>query len=203
VINQPCHSWIIYDSFETLCFNKSYPTAFCPSLGDISPFEFLFQMADVSSTSHDGTGHTHTNGLHWEGFPRLLWESLQLFYYTEPPQYDCFTYTAEGVTRCTVKITIPQHPFRAHWQPIEIETFGYRLADTVEAAALEAITAFCEQHPNEVAEYPIGLFPAANYHDPEWSFRVEHCAHLLGDSAGDTVRMMVRFMNAQLRHQEL
>ena len=109
----------------------------------------------------------------------------------------------EGVTRCTVKITIPQHPFRAHWQSIEIETFGYRLADTVEAAALEAITSFCEQHPNEVAEYPIGLFPAANYHDPEWSFRVEHCAHLLGDSTGDTVRMMVRFMNAQLRLQEL
>ena len=54
-----------------------------------------------------------------------------------------------------------------------------------------------------MAEYPIGLFPAADYHDPEWSFRVEHCAHLLGDSAGDTVRMMVRFMNAKLCHQEL
>ena len=49
-----------------------------------------------------------------------------------------------------------------------------------------------------MAEYPIGLFPAADYHDPEWTFRVEHCAHLLGDSARDTVRMMVRFMNAQL-----
>ena len=99
-------------------------------------------------------------------------------------------------------MTIPQHPFRAHWQPIEIEAFGYRLADTVEAA-LEAITTFCEQHPNEVAEYPIGLFPATDYHDPEWSFRVEHCVDLLGDSAGDTVRMMVRFLNAQLRLQEL
>ena len=86
-------------------------------------------------------------------------------------------------------MTIPQHPFRAHWQPIEIEAFGYRFADTFEAAALEAITTFCEQHPNEVAEYPIGLFPATDYHDPEWTFRVEHYAHLLGDSAGDTVRM--------------
>ena len=72
--------------------------------GDISPFEFLFQMADVSGTSLDGAGHAHTNGLHWEGFPRLLWESLQLFYYTEPPQYDCFTYTIERVTHCTVKM---------------------------------------------------------------------------------------------------
>jgi hypothetical protein len=100
-------------------------------------------------------------------------------------------------------MTIPQHPFRAHWQPIEIEAFGYRLNDTIKAAALEAITTFCEQHPNEVAEYPIGLFPAADYHDPEWTFRVEHYAHLLGDSAGDTMCMMVRFMNAQLHLQEL
>ena len=45
------------------------------------------------------------------------WESLQLFCYTEPPQYECFTYIAEGVARCTVKMTIPQHPFRAHVTP--------------------------------------------------------------------------------------
>ena len=54
-----------------------------------------------------------------------------------------------------------------------------------------------------MAEYPIGLFPAVDYYNPEWSFRVEHCAHLLGDSVGDSMRMMVRFMNVQLRHQEL
>ena len=54
-----------------------------------------------------------------------------------------------------------------------------------------------------MAEYPIGLFPAVDYYDPEWCFRVEHCAHLLGDSAGDTMRMMIKFMNAQLCHQEL
>jgi hypothetical protein len=97
-------------------------------------------------------------------------------------------------------MTIPQHPFRAHWQPIEVEAYGYRFADTIEATALEAITSFFKQHPNEVAKYPIGLFPAIDYYDLELCFRVEHCAHLLGDSAGDTMRMMVRFMNAQLRH---
>jgi hypothetical protein len=58
---------------------------FVSLFGDILPFEFLFQMADVMGTSLAGTGYTHTNGLHWEGFPRLLWESLQLFCYTEPP----------------------------------------------------------------------------------------------------------------------
>ena len=32
--------------------------------GDVLPFEFLFQMADVPGILLDGVGHTHTNGLH-------------------------------------------------------------------------------------------------------------------------------------------
>jgi hypothetical protein len=54
----------------------------------ISPSEFLFQMAAPSNPFWDHAGHLHTDALHWEGFPRLLWESLSLFFYTEPPQYD-------------------------------------------------------------------------------------------------------------------
>jgi hypothetical protein len=58
---------------------------------------------------------------------------------------------------------------------------GHYLADTFEAAALEAINIFCDQHPDEVARYPIGLFPTADSRDPEWTFRVSHFGHLLGD----------------------
>jgi hypothetical protein len=50
----------------------------------ISPFEFLLQMAAPSDVFWDHAGHLHTNALHWEGFPCLLWESLRLFFYTEP-----------------------------------------------------------------------------------------------------------------------
>jgi hypothetical protein len=34
---------------------------------------------------------------------------------------------------------------------------GYRIVDTIEGAALEAIYLFCNQHPREVAGQPIGL----------------------------------------------
>jgi hypothetical protein len=44
---------------------------------------------------------------------------------------------------------------------------GHRLADTFEAAAFEAITIFYDQHLDEVFEYPIGLYPIADSHDPE------------------------------------
>jgi hypothetical protein len=138
-----------------------------------------------------------------EGFPRLLWESLRLFFYTEPPQYDGEEYREEGVPRCRVMMTIPQHPFRSQWQPIEVDVVGYRLVDTIETAALEAIHIFCNQHPMEVAGHPIGLFPAIDSSDPEWNFRIAHYGHMLGDLAEETLRGTIRFMNVQHHYQIL
>jgi hypothetical protein len=45
-------------------------------------------MAELPRFFWDFAGHAHTNALHWEDFPHLLWESLQVFGYTEPPPYD-------------------------------------------------------------------------------------------------------------------
>jgi hypothetical protein len=152
-------------------------------------------MAAPSNIFWDHVGHLHTNVLHWEGFPRLLWESLSLFFYTEPPQYDGVEYR--------VKMTIPQHPFHSQWQPIEIDVVGYCLVDTIETVTLEAIHIFCNQHPMEVAGYPIGLFPAIDSSDPEWNFRIAHYGHMLGDSAEETLRGLIRFMNVQHHYQIL
>jgi hypothetical protein len=161
----------------------------------ILPFAFLSQMAAPSNAYWDHEGHFHTNALHWEGFSRLLWESLSFFHYTEPPQYDGVEYREEGVPRCRVKMTIPQHPFRSQWHPIEVEVVGYRLVDTIKTAALEAIKLFYNQHPTEVAAYPIGLFPAIDSGNSEWNFRTEHLGHMLGDLAEETVCSITRIMD--------
>jgi hypothetical protein len=160
-------------------------------------------MVAPSNIFWDHARHLHTNVLHWEGFPRLLWESLRLFFYTEPPQYDGVEYREEGVPWCKVKMTIPQHPFRSQWQPIEIDMVGYRLVDTIETAALEAIHIFCNQHPMEVAGHPIGLFPAIDSSDPEWNFWITHYGHMFGDSAEETLHGTIRFMNVQHHYQIL
>ncbi|PVH48065.1 hypothetical protein PAHAL_4G234100 [Panicum hallii] len=160
-------------------------------------------MAAPSNAFWDQEGRFHTNALHWEGFPRLLWESLSLFHYMEPPQYDGVEYREEGVNRCRVKMTILQHPFRSSWHPIEVEVVGYHLVDTLETAALEAIKLFCNQHPTEVAAYPIGLFPTIDPDNSEWNFRTEHLGHMLGDLAEETVRIITRFMDVQHHYQIL
>jgi hypothetical protein len=84
-------------------------------------------------------------------------------------------------------MTIPQHPFRYQWQPIEVNVVGYRIVDTIEAAALEAIYHFCNQHPTEVVGQPIGLFPTTDPNDPEWNLRVVPESHRLEGSVEETL----------------
>jgi hypothetical protein len=84
-----------------------------------------------------------------------------------------------------------------------IEVVGYRLVDTFEAAALKAITTFCEQHPEEVAAYSIGLFPAVFAHDAEWNYRTNYFRYLVVNFAEETLKAVIRYMNAQYRFQSL
>jgi hypothetical protein len=56
---------------------------------------------------------------------------------------------------------------------------GYRIVDTIEAAALEAIYRFCIQHPKEVAGKPIGLFSTIDPDEPEWNLRIVPESHRL------------------------
>jgi hypothetical protein len=105
-------------------------------------------------------------------------------------------------------MTIPQHPFRSQWSPIEVNVIGYRIVDTVEAAALEAIYRFCIQHPKEVAGKPIGLFSTTNPDEPEWNLRIVPESHRLDGPPEAALQGMMRFMNVQyhyhlLLHREL
>jgi hypothetical protein len=97
-------------------------------------------------------------------------------------------------------MTIPQHPFRSQWQPIEVNMMGYRIVDTIEGAALEAIYLFCNQHPREVAGQPIGLFSATNPNEPEWNLGVVPESHKLEGPMEEALRGVMRFMNVQYHY---
>jgi hypothetical protein len=100
-------------------------------------------------------------------------------------------------------MTIPQHPSHSQWQPIEISMMGYRIVDTIEGAALEAIYAFCNQHPWEVTGQPIGLFATTDPSESEWNLRVIPESHRLEGSPEEALRGMMRFMNVQYHYQSL
>jgi hypothetical protein len=66
----------------------------------------------------DGT--IRTNGLHWEGFPRLAWEALSAAGYATPQTYKVFEFERLGVPRCRVIVTVLPHldPTRPSSQPL-------------------------------------------------------------------------------------
>jgi hypothetical protein len=89
-------------------------------------------------------------------------------------------------------MTIPQHPFRSQWQPIEVDVMGYRIVDTLEGA-----------HPREVAGQPIGIFSTKDPNDPEWNLRIVPEGHRLEGSTEEVLRGTMQFMDVQHHYQLL
>jgi hypothetical protein len=101
-------------------------------------------------------------------------------------------------------MTIPQHPFRSQWQPIEVDVVGYRIVDTIEGAALEAIYLFCNQHPREVVGQPIGLFPKQISMILSGTLgKSLKESHRLEGSIEEALQGTMRFMNVQHHYQLL
>jgi hypothetical protein len=100
-------------------------------------------------------------------------------------------------------MTIPQHPFRSQWQPIEISMIGYQIVDTIEVTALEAIYAFCSQHPEEVVGQPIGLFATTDPGEAERDLRVIPESHRLEGSPEEVIRGMRLFTSVQYHYHSL
>jgi hypothetical protein len=64
---------------------------------------------------YDADGTIRTNGLHWEGFPCLAWDSLSAAGYTAPPIYEVAEFERLGVSHCRVTVTVPLHPVHPDW----------------------------------------------------------------------------------------
>jgi hypothetical protein len=54
-------------------------------------------MAQPPIYEINADGTIHTDALHWEGFPRILWETLSEVGYTTPPLYEVASFWDQGV----------------------------------------------------------------------------------------------------------
>jgi hypothetical protein len=66
--------------------------------------------------------------------------------------------------RCEVKVKIPLCPAYPTWEEWEVKTQGLNLADTVQKAALGALTTFCEKHADLVASTAAKVIPLPKQH---------------------------------------
>jgi hypothetical protein len=150
-----------------------------------SPFDMSFslrpdmcyifvQMAFPVFHELDTDGTIRTNGLHWEGFPRLVWEALSAAGYLTPPTYEVSEFERYGVPRCRVIVNVLPHPNHTDWFDLSFIYWGFITHEAIESVALRVLMDFCDHNPTVVALSPFGLFPAVSPHDPVWLGRMDH-----------------------------
>jgi hypothetical protein len=136
-------------------------------------------MAAPVLHEYDTDSMIRTKGLHWKGFPRLMWEALSAAGYTTPPTYEVAESERLGIPRCRVTVTVPLHPDHPDRFDLSFVYWGFHGHESVESAALWVFTDFCDHNPIVVALSPFGLFPAVSLHDPAWLHHMDHLPELL------------------------
>jgi hypothetical protein len=95
-------------------------------------------------------------------------------------------YSEFGQGRCEVHVDIPTHPFDPGMTAWFTTATDDDLNDTLERAAHQALTDFCEHHLPGLAGTAIALFPIQNEGNTVWSERLavvgdpEHSAYHTG-----------------------
>jgi hypothetical protein len=122
-------------------------------------------MDHAGSTSADVESWTLVNYLEEGGFPALLWDTLKDFGYTTYPEYLTREIMTTGqLLRCEVEVKIPVCPINPAWEEWECTAQGRNLSDTVQKAALEALTTICGEHPVEIAGSAAKVNPVPKRH---------------------------------------
>ncbi|CAL4956459.1 unnamed protein product [Urochloa decumbens] len=153
-------------------------------------------MAGVVHLVVDAEGLVCSNCLHRGGFPSLMWDTLKQFGYLQPPMYVGREYDELGVPRCKVTLHIAATPAHSTWAPWSVVAYGYRLADTWETVAQQALSRFCEMHPAEIAHTPAGLFPVNDLSDPHWWGRMINLQETANKNPVTVMTAVVRYMSA-------
>ena len=105
------------------------------------------QMAALSDFHFDEDGWVRSTCLHREGHPVLLWEVLQEFGHTEPPQYYGRVSSEGGISGWEARLRVPARLGLFQSDPWEVHTEGAEILSVWDRAAAMAITQFCEQEP--------------------------------------------------------
>jgi hypothetical protein len=152
-------------------------------------------MAQPPIYEIDVDGTIRTDALHWEGFPRILWETLSEVGYVTPPLYEEVSFWDQGVPYARTTATVLPHPKHPGWADLSMVFFAHRGVESVESAAMRILYTFCEQHPDEVMITALGLFPAMDPLDPARRERISLTDVLLtAYPQVVVVRQLLRFL---------
>jgi hypothetical protein len=111
------------------------------------------------------------------GFPTMLRDVLHHFGYTRLSVYHGRLYHQFRLECCKVRVDIPSHPIDPTVTAGFTMARGDDLDDTLESAAHQALTEFCEHHLPVLDDTAIALLPIRNEGNTVWS----ECVAAIGD----------------------
>jgi NADPH-dependent ferric siderophore reductase len=129
-------------------------------------------MDDYPYATLRADGWFRCDRLHRPGFPTLLQDVLHRFGYTGFPTYRGRSYRQFGLGRCKVHVDILAHPTDPTMTAWFTTARGDDLDGTLERAAHQALTEFCERHLSVLGDTSIALLPVWNEGNAVWGERV-------------------------------
>jgi hypothetical protein len=129
-------------------------------------------MDDYPYTTLGADGWFRCDRLHRLGFSTLLRDVLHHFGYTGLLTYSGRPFRQFRLGRCKVHMDIPTHP-----TDLTMTAWGDDLDDTLERAAHQALTEFCECYLPVLGDTAIALLPVRNEGITVWS----ECVAAVGD----------------------
>jgi hypothetical protein len=119
-------------------------------------------MDNYPYTTLGADGWFRCDGLHRPGFPTLLRDVFHHFGYVGLPAYRGHPYRQFGLGCCKVHVDIPTHPTDPTMTAWFTTARGDDLDDTLERAAHQTLTEFCERHLPVLGDTAIALLPVRN-----------------------------------------
>jgi hypothetical protein len=129
-------------------------------------------MDDYSYATLGADGWLSCDELHHLSFSTLFRDVLHCFSHTETSMYHGRPYREFGHGLCEVHVEIPAHPSDPGMTAWFTTATSDDLNDTLERAANQALTVFCERHLLGLAGTAITLFPIQNEGNTAWSERL-------------------------------
>jgi uncharacterized coiled-coil protein SlyX len=106
--------------------------------------------------------------------------------------------TTGQLLRWEVNVKIPVCPTHPTWEEWEVKAQGWKLAGTVQKAALEALTTFCEKHADLVASTAAKVIPLPKQHSGQDTEREASLSAQGNPLCSPELDTAVRFSKAML-----
>jgi hypothetical protein len=112
--------------------------------------------------------------LNTEGFPKILYATLQKLGVWERPEYEGHEYMKRGTERCKVTIYIGKsEEFPDVAEAWNVTATGFRFGDTYQVAAHKALQHLCQIYEQPIARTSMQFFPPWDKNRRVWRARME------------------------------